>query len=153
MYYIYTGPNLEDIETNLDKDFNSLCDWFLDNKLSIHLGEDKTKSIMFGSVKKSKNLRHMEIKRGNIDIKQYESVNYLGCILDSTLSGKEMFSKVIGKISGRLRFLYRKQNFLGLRLRRMLCNALIQTHFDYSVCSCYPNLKKMYKKKNTNNAK
>ena len=31
----------------LNQDFNSLCDWFLDNKLSIHFGEDKTKTILF----------------------------------------------------------------------------------------------------------
>ena len=31
------------INEKLNQDFNSLCDWFLDNKLSIHFGEDKTK--------------------------------------------------------------------------------------------------------------
>ena len=38
-----------EIETALNKNFSILCDWFVDNKLSIHFGEDKTKSILFGS--------------------------------------------------------------------------------------------------------
>ena len=34
-----------EIEKQLIKDFSSVCDWFIDNKLSIHFGQDKTKSI------------------------------------------------------------------------------------------------------------
>ena len=32
-----------EIEKQLTRDFSSLCDWFVDNKLSIHFGQDKTK--------------------------------------------------------------------------------------------------------------
>ena len=31
------------------KDFESICDWFVNNKLSIHFGDDKTKSILFAT--------------------------------------------------------------------------------------------------------
>ena len=31
-----------------------LCDWFVDNELTIHFGEDKTKSTLFGSKHKIK---------------------------------------------------------------------------------------------------
>ena len=37
------------IEHRLNKDSANLCDWFVDNNISVHLGEDKTKSILFGS--------------------------------------------------------------------------------------------------------
>ena len=55
----------------LNNDFNSLCDWFIDNKLSIHFGEDKTKSIIFGSKMKLKSLKEFDIRRGNNKIKQH----------------------------------------------------------------------------------
>ena len=58
-----------------------------------------------------------------------------------------MVTKVLGKINGRLKFLYRKQKFLSSSLRRMLCNSLIQPHFDYACPAWYPNLTKKYKKK------
>ena len=45
---VFTGPDLKTIEANLNSNFNSLCDLFVENKLSIHFGEDKTKSIVFG---------------------------------------------------------------------------------------------------------
>ena len=43
-----------------------MCDWFIDNKLSIHFGEDKTKSILFASKRKIKKLQKLEIIYNNI---------------------------------------------------------------------------------------
>ena len=44
---IFRDKNIEQIENTLNRDFSSLCDWFVENKLSIHFGEDKTKSSLF----------------------------------------------------------------------------------------------------------
>ena len=144
---VFTATDLKTIEETLNENFNSLCDWFVENKLSIHFGEDKTKSIIFGSKKKLKNLEALDIQRGDIKIKQYSEVTYLGCELDASLSGQTMATKVLGKINGRLKFLYRKQSFLSHSIRRLLCNALIQPHFDYACSAWYPNLNKKFKKK------
>ena len=35
---IYTAKDTKTIEEQLNSDFNSLCEWFIDNKLSIHFG-------------------------------------------------------------------------------------------------------------------
>ena len=45
---VFGDNNINEIEKQLNENFNSLCDWFVDNKLSIHFGEDKTKSMLFG---------------------------------------------------------------------------------------------------------
>ena len=79
----------------------------MDNKLSIHFGEDKTKTILFSSKDRSKNADKIEIRRHDIISKQFDIVEYLGCLLDCTLSGEQMALKVIGKINGRLKMLYR----------------------------------------------
>ena len=115
--------------------------------MSIHLGEDKIKSIVFGTKKRLKNIDELEIRRRDVKIKQYKSVTYLGCILDDCLSGEPMATKVLGKINSRLKFLYRKQSFLNPQLRRTLCNALIKPHFDYASSAWYPNLTKKLSKK------
>ena len=60
--------------------------------------------------------------------------------MDETMSREPMALKVINKINGKLKFLYRKNSFLTPGLRRMLCNALIQPHFDYACSAWYPNL-------------
>ena len=137
---IFSHKDLHAINEQLNGDFNSLCDWFVDNKLSIHFGEDKTKSILFASKNKIKNLEKLDIQHGNIKIKQHQKVTYLGCILDEDMSGESMATSVLGKINAKLRFLYRKNKFLNTPLRRLLCNALIQPHFDFACSAWYPNL-------------
>ena len=37
---VYQQNNMKEIEENLNTNFSNVCDWFLDNKLSIHFGED-----------------------------------------------------------------------------------------------------------------
>lgn len=83
---VYMGNDTRKIENELNKNFNCLCDWFVENKLSIHFGEDKTKSILFGTKRKLKGDHKIEINRGDVKIKQHTEVKYLGCIFDSNLS-------------------------------------------------------------------
>ena len=88
----------------------------------------------------------MLVKRYDVTSKQFSSVEYLGCLLDSTLSGEDMAVKVLAKVNGKLRFLYRQGKYLNKRLRRMLCNTIIQPHFDYASSAWYPNLGKGLKR-------
>ena len=49
--------DINDIEKQLNIDFSNICDWFVDNKLSIHFGLDKTKLILLASKIKKKNIK------------------------------------------------------------------------------------------------
>ena len=42
---------IKKIENVLNKEFLSLCQWFIDNKPSIYFGENKTKSILFSKTR------------------------------------------------------------------------------------------------------
>ena len=137
--------DINDIEKQLNKDFENICDWFVDNKLSIHFGNDKTKSILFATKFKMKKVTKLNIKHRDIQVKQHSKVKYLGCMLDETMSGETMALSVINKINNKLKFLYRKNRFLTPTLRRLLCNALIQPHFNYACSAWYPNLTKKLK--------
>ena len=58
-----------------------------------------------------------------------------------------MARKALKKINGKLKFLYRQAIFLNPACKRLLCNALIQPHFDYGCISWYPLLSKSFKKR------
>ena len=45
-YMLFQDKDIAQIEKRLSGDFENLCDWLVNNKLSIHFGEDKTKSIL-----------------------------------------------------------------------------------------------------------
>ena len=62
-------------------------------------------------------------------------------------NNKYLLLKVINKINEKLEFLYRKNRYLTKELSRMLCNALIQSNFDYACQVCYPNLNEKVTKK------
>ena len=67
----------------------------------------------------------LNIRYKEINVTQQVQVTYLGCVLDESVSGERMALKVVNKINGKLKSLFRKNNFLTSELRRMLCNALI----------------------------
>ena len=62
---MYQHRDVNEIKKELSKDFENVCNWFVDNKLSIHFGEDKTKSILFASKRKIKNARKLNVKYKN----------------------------------------------------------------------------------------
>ena len=130
----------KETQRNLNNSFSDVCDWFVVNKLSIHFGEDKTKYILFDTKYRLNKVSSLDFKYGEIHVKQYHAVTYLGCSLDENLSGVKMVWKVISKIYSRLRFLYRKNKFLSPPFGRLLCKSLMQVHFDYACSAWYPNL-------------
>ena len=83
--------DINEIEKQLNKDFESICDWFVDNKLSIHFGDDKTKSILFATKFKIKKVRKLNIKYRDIQIKQHSKVKYLGWMLDKINALTQLF--------------------------------------------------------------
>ena len=78
-------------------------------------------------------------------LKHHDTVEYLGCQLDSKLSGEALASKVLRKINAKLKSLYRQSICLIPAFRRLLCNTLIQAHFDCKCSSWFPLLKKNIK--------
>ena len=91
----------------LNRDFSTLVNWFVDNRLSVHFGEDKTKSILFTPKHRSKSIGQIDISYKDIKIKQYAKVTYLGCVLDECLTGESM-AKVCTKVTSKLKFLFKK---------------------------------------------
>ena len=92
---MYQHKDIAIIEKILNEDFENICDWFVDNKLSINFGDDKTKSILFASTRRAKYIRKLNIRYKEINIKQQAQVTYLGCVLDKSISGEPMTLKVV----------------------------------------------------------
>ena len=65
---IYQRKDITKIEKILNEDFENICDWFVNNKLSIHFGYDKTKSI-FVNIRKL-NIRYNQTSTSWMCIRQ-----------------------------------------------------------------------------------
>ena len=53
-WLMYQHKDIAEIETIFNDDSENICDWFVENKLSIHFGNNKTKSILFASKRRAK---------------------------------------------------------------------------------------------------
>ena len=141
---VFQHMNIKTIEEHLNRDFSTLVDCFVDNKVSVHFGEDKTKSIPFSPKHRSKSILQKYISNNDVKIKQQYSkaakVAY-GCVLDECITGECMAMQVCIKVTSKLIFLYRNR-FLSKDLRRLLCNTLIQPHCNYACVAWYPNSNK-----------
>ena len=111
--FIFQHKDINVIEHQLNRHFSNIYDWFVDNKLSIYFGEDKTKSVLFAPLNKCKKLRKLNISYGSLKNKQYSEVTYLGCTLNESLSGESMAVNAVSKINTNLKFPNRKNKFLS----------------------------------------
>ena len=57
-------------------------------------------------------------------IKQHSVVTYLGYILEEKLLGESKATKMLGKINGKIKFLYINQSFLDNSLRRRFASQV-----------------------------
>lgn len=78
---VFQAKDLPSINEKWNANFNNLCYWFVDNKLSIHFGEDKTKSILFTWHNRPTD-DQLNITHKGIQVSQYKQVKYLGCTFD-----------------------------------------------------------------------
>ena len=133
---VVAGKSVDDIIFHLSKNLNSLSDWLIENKLSLHLG--KTESILFALKRKLKKCKSsFDIVCKDNKIVNKSEVKYLGSILSNDLNGSKMAESNVKKINNVVKFLYRKANFLPKNNRKLLCNSLAQPHFDYACLSWY----------------
>lgn len=107
------------------KNVLNISDWFLDYKLSTRFVKLKLNAI-FQFVSK---LLDFNMTYNNNRTEQNHQLEYL----EANVSGESMAIKSLWTISTNLQFLHRQNQFLNLnpQLRRLLCNSLIQKHFDY----------------------
>ena len=66
---VFQHKNVTEIEKQLLRHFPSLCDWFVDNKLSAHFDQEKTKSTLLCTKHKIRNAKALNIVYKGTEIK------------------------------------------------------------------------------------
>ena len=98
---LYADEYIIEIEATLSSELKSVNDWFIDNKLSLHLG--KTQPIVFGTRTQLCKCNTLNIVCNGIVIESKQTVTYLGVTLDQSLSDDVKASDVIFKTSNKLK--------------------------------------------------
>ena len=142
---LFRSKSVSLIEKHLNDDFDSLCEWFIDNKLPIHLREDKTNCILFKGG--NKHYPSLSISKNENKIKQNSLVEYLECLVDEDFSEEFMAKRALEIINWKTKFLLRQSRYVSCPLKRMLCSSLMQPNCDSTSCAWYPNLMMSLKNK------
>ena len=142
---IVSDKSAKVVEETLSTELQKLSDWLVDNRLSLHLG--KTEAILFGSRRKLRKVSSLNVICNGTKIGCTKQVKYLGAQMEQNLSGDAMAKNVLGKVNGRLKYLYRQGKYLPKNLKHTLCNALLSPIFDYACSSWYNGVSVKYKHK------
>ena len=140
-----SSSDVSEIEDVLSRELESVSEWLVENRLSLHLG--KTESILFGSNKRLAKRRELHITCNGNDIESGAKVTYLGVTLDQNLSGSSMITKIVSKCNNKIKFLYRNAKNLDKKTKMLLTSALVQCHFDYGCSMWYTGTTCLLKKK------
>ena len=122
----YPNCDFNIIEDRLNKDLQSIAEYFDRNDLIINLKKGKTESILFGTSKRlSKNLKSLKLFYNSFEIISTTSYKYLGVILDSNLSLNDDFSSKYKKASTRLGLLQRMRPMLTVKAAVFIYQSMI----------------------------
>ena len=124
--------NLEDFDSqNTEADINAELEkvntWLKLNKLS--LNAQKTKLMLFH--RKQKHVNDVNIKIDNTMIEHVQTFNFLGIMLNETLSWKSHIDMVSNKISKVIGILYRLKHVFPEYVLFTLYNSLIVSYINY----------------------
>ena len=124
------GTDVNSIQENLSKDFDLVSEWLVMNKLTLNVS--KTKSVLFGTRCMLAKSSRLALQHDTEVVEQVDDFKYLGITLDKELNFESHLSALGKKISSRLGVLGKIRNYLPLKYRIMLYNALVLPHFDYA---------------------
>ena len=116
------------IEYVLIREMESVIEWLVENRLSLHLG--KTESILFGFNKRLDKRSELHITCNSNDIESGAKVTYLGVTLDQNFSGSSIVTEIFGQ-----------------KNKMFLTSALVQCHFDYGSSTWYTGTACLLKKR------
>ena len=77
-YLLFQLKDLERIKEEFTKNVSNICDFPI-YELSIYFEEDKTGSILCSTENRKSKIGTLDIQYGDVKIKQYSKVTYLGC--------------------------------------------------------------------------
>ena len=129
IYFNLEDFNQENLENEVNNELSRVSEWMTLNKLS--LNASKTKSMTFHRAQKKVNQITLKLNGQNIEM--VSSFNFLGIILDQSLSWKKHVSMVTNKISKTLGILYRLKDIFPENILLTIYQSLIASHMNYGL--------------------
>ena len=119
------------VQSNLNRDIESLAEFFDLNQLIINLKKGKTECMLFGTAKRMKDQQLQLLYRG-VKVNFVTLYKYLGNILDNTLTLDKNFNSSYKKACGRLMLLRRVRPSLTIKAAQAIYDSMIVPLLKYT---------------------
>ena len=104
--------------------------WCIENKLTINI--KKTKLMVFGTRSRVKKSKSVKISINNECLQLVPSFKYLGILLDSTLSYKQLIASVISTVLHKVTLLSKVKKYLTDCTALQIYKSMILPYLDYA---------------------
>ena len=125
----FESPNLESIESIMNKELIKLSSWLISNRLALNISE--TNFVIFSP--KNKPLKSITLLMNRQAIAQKEYVKYLGVLIDSKLSFQFHITGVTKKVSRAIRLMYKLRHFVSKKIISSIYYSLIYPFLIYAI--------------------
>ena len=129
IYFSLEDFDSQNTEADMNAELEKVNTWLKLNKLS--LNAQKTKLMLFH--RKQKHVNDVNIKIDNTMIEHVQTFNFLGIMLNETLSWKSHIDMVSNKISKVIGILYRLKHVFPEYVLFTLYNSLIVSYINYGL--------------------
>ena len=121
---VYTvGVDMEVAMTNLQSNLNHISEWCNRNKLTINVG--KTKAMIFGTRNKIKRYSTWKLTLNGRGVDFVTSYQYLGVILDQTLSFNKHINNCIKNVAHKMYLLSKVRPYINVSTSTILYKSMI----------------------------
>ena len=126
----YEAENLDKLELVINNELKKLHTWLSVNRLSLNI--DKTNFVVFHPFNKPLT-KKITLKIYKKAISEKDHVEYLGIVIDSTLSWRNHIDTVATKISKTIGLLYKLRYFVDTKIIKTLYYSLVYPHLIYGI--------------------
>ena len=122
----HSGPNLEELQHEIENELAKVLDWLLANKLIINLS--KTHSMLFTNKRVE---RKITISANNVNLEQKTECKFLGVIVDENITWKSHVKHISSKITKTIAILRFLKYTFPKDILKTLYMSLIQPYLNY----------------------
>ena len=127
IYYSHRDP--QQVKEVLERELEAIMMWIQQNHLRMNVA--KTHLLVFSRRHRRKEVEEFTIQHRGASIKPRSEVKYLGVVVDEDLTWRKHLQEVRKKCLIGLSQLRQISQFLPMKTRKTLYNALVLPHLDY----------------------
>lgn len=145
----FSDKEINSIQSNLQKDFQSLSQYLYTNELVMNLKKGKIKIMLFGTDQRIRRLENstLQVQHNGITINTTNSYNYLGVTLTSSLNMTDHINTTIKKASSRVHLLRKMRDHMDPKTAKLIYQSMIVPILTYCPLSLYGSIPPYLKNK------